>query len=88
MRYLLLIVLLAGCGPKFKAGDCAISKDMVKEPWENKISYHDYDKILQVGKRHYLIEFKTDAGNTAKYDYSIKLYDYSMKKTDCPEWLK
>ena len=83
MKYLFLVLLLVGCSPKFKVGDCV--KNKYYEAWED---YYIY-KIIQIGHDHYLYSSYSIA---EKQFFLIKSYfplieniDNNYVKIDCPK---
>lgn len=85
MKKLLIIsLLMLGCGPKFKVGDCTISSRPI-ERWESKIKL--IDKILEVGKEQYRYVFTAINGNLYQTDFYIDGYDRIKVKTECTKEL-
>ena len=75
MKLLILIMLLTGCSPKFKEGDCITSEDANR--WEIGNEYEIF-KILEVGKSKYRTE------PSFMYD-KIQEIDSLYIITECPK---
>lgn len=85
MKYILTfvsIIVLIGCGPKFKAGDCVHSKHKYVESWEDP--HLLASKILEVGKNHYHMIYAY--GREVPEEYSqIGYVDNTKEKMICLE---
>lgn len=55
MKYLLLSMVLVGCSPKFKIGDCIMQVDNDFDPplWEG----HIYGTIISINNNHYYAQY-------------------------------
>lgn len=84
MKILLLFLslILIGCGPKFKVGDCLQYKDT--ESWVGS-SHPEIAKIIGIGNTHYHMTYLL-LGYDIPLDFSdFGFVDRMKEKTECPK---
>lgn len=95
MKYLLVLLLLVGCGventkPEFNIGDCVtqhIKFETNNEFEENRIvEYDKFFKVIKVGKKNYLTKSFTTNYPTIILEMEYEFWYLSQfKKSKCPE---
>lgn len=77
IKYIILTLMIVGCSPKFKVGDCI--KETGTEDWQ----HYRIWKIVKVGQSHYLDCVSPDYQDcmTESFGFINNFYF----KTECPK---